>query len=189
LLDALAIDRCHIVGVSFGGMVAQEFVLRHPSRVDRLVLACTASGGLGGSSWDLQELQGLAGDDRLRAWLPKLDARNNVTTSPWTIAPGLAAFLAGHAARPPLSPEATAGQRRQLGARQGHDTWDRLPSIAVPTLCIGGRFDGQAPPQNLERLASRIPGAKLVFCEGGHIFFAQDPAAWPAVVAFLSAVA
>ena len=75
LLDALGVARCHVVGVSFGGMVAQEFVLRHSARVDRLVLACTSSGGEGGSSWDLQEIHHLMGEDRLRAWLPKMDVR------------------------------------------------------------------------------------------------------------------
>ena len=47
LLDALGIEKIHTIGVSFGGMVAQEVVLRHPDRVDKLVLACTSAGGEG----------------------------------------------------------------------------------------------------------------------------------------------
>ena len=47
LLDAVGWDRCHVMGVSFGGMVAQELAIRYPERVDRLVLACTSSGGAG----------------------------------------------------------------------------------------------------------------------------------------------
>ena len=50
LLDFLEIDQIPVIGVSFGGMVAQEFVLRHPDRISRLVLACTSSGGKGHSS-------------------------------------------------------------------------------------------------------------------------------------------
>ena len=56
LLDAIGWDRCHVVGTSFGGMVAQEFALRHPGRVDRLVLNCTSSGGDGGSSLSLARI-------------------------------------------------------------------------------------------------------------------------------------
>ena len=77
------------------------------------------------------------------------------------------------------------GAHRQLEARSAHDVWDDLPGITAPTLVIGGRHDGQAPPANSERLASRIPGAHLVLCDGGHAFMFQDPAAWPAIVAFL----
>ena len=48
LLDSVEWDRCLVMGISFGGMVAQEFALRYPHRVERLVLASTSSGGAGG---------------------------------------------------------------------------------------------------------------------------------------------
>ncbi|MGH6958141.1 MAG: alpha/beta fold hydrolase, partial [Caulobacteraceae bacterium] len=51
-----------VVGVSFGGMVAQEFVLRHPGKVERLVLACTSQGGEGGASYPFHEIQHLKGE-------------------------------------------------------------------------------------------------------------------------------
>src|SRR5690349_13081960 len=47
LMDAVGWDSANVVGVSFGGMVAQELVLRHPQKVRRLVLACTSPGGAG----------------------------------------------------------------------------------------------------------------------------------------------
>jgi 3-oxoadipate enol-lactonase len=50
LLDAVGWARAKVVGVSFGGMVAQELALRHPGKVERLVLACTSPGGAGGAS-------------------------------------------------------------------------------------------------------------------------------------------
>ena len=56
LLDALGWQSCRVMGVSFGGMVAQEFAVRYPQRVQRLVLACTSSGGAGGASYPLHEL-------------------------------------------------------------------------------------------------------------------------------------
>ena len=60
LLEALGWDRCLVMGTSFGGMVAQEFALRFPGRVERLVLNCTSSGGAGKPSYPLRELQELA---------------------------------------------------------------------------------------------------------------------------------
>jgi 3-oxoadipate enol-lactonase len=73
----------------------------------------------------------------------------------------------------------------QLQARRHHDTADRLGRIRCPTLVCGGRYDGIAPPANSEFLAQAIPGARLELFEGGHIFFVQDPAAFPATLAFL----
>ena len=87
----------------------------------------------------------------------------------------------------PADERSLTGARRQLDARAGHDVWDALPSIASPTLVIGGRYDRLAPAENHERMAERIPGSKLVMCEGGHLFMLQDPAAWPAIVEFLQA--
>jgi pimeloyl-ACP methyl ester carboxylesterase len=52
----------------------------------------------------------------------------------------------------------------------------------------GGRFDGIAPPANSEFLAQAIPGAGLRLFDGGHIFFMQDPAAFPATLGFLRGV-
>ncbi len=56
LLDAMGWERCAVMGVSFGGMVAQEFAVRYPQRITQLVLACTSSGGAGGASYPLHDL-------------------------------------------------------------------------------------------------------------------------------------
>ena len=65
LLDSLGLNRVPVVGVSFGGMVAQEFAIRHPNKASKLVLCCTSSGGKGGSSYPLHELEGLKSNERL----------------------------------------------------------------------------------------------------------------------------
>lgn len=59
LLNAVGWENCHVIGISFGGMVAQELALRYPHRVERLVLACSSSGGAAGSSYPLHELVNL----------------------------------------------------------------------------------------------------------------------------------
>jgi 3-oxoadipate enol-lactonase len=93
--------------------------------------------------------------------------------------------MSGHLRLGAQSSEAARGAALQLEARRHHDTWDRLPSIACPTLVCGGLFDGIAPAQNSERLASQIPGAELALFDGGHGFLWQDPAAFPHIVGFL----
>ena len=75
LLDVVGWETAMVVGVSFGGMVAQELAVTAPGRVDRLALLCTSSGGAGGSSYPLHELQDLAADDRARAMRSLVDSR------------------------------------------------------------------------------------------------------------------
>ena len=178
-------ESAHVVGVSFGGMVAQELALRHPGRVRRLVLACTSPGGAGGASYPFHEIEHLKGEARARHLLPISDTRRDAA---WAAAnPALYAQLIAMSASDPYADEAghAAGAHRQLEARAAHDTWERLGQISVPTLVAGGRYDGVALPQTLERMAARIPGARLEFFEGGHLFMIQDRAAVKAMIAFL----
>ena len=179
VLDAAGWDRCSVFGVSFGGMVAQEVAIRFPDRVDRLVLACTSSGGAGGASYPLHELTSLPVGERLRRQLAISDTRYDEA---WQDAnPAEAADLLALAA-------ARAGEtnERQLAARSRHDTYDRLPRITAPTFVCAGRYDGIAPVANSEVLADRIGDARLQVFEGGHLFLLQDRSAFAAIVEFLS---
>jgi 3-oxoadipate enol-lactonase len=186
LLDAVGWRCTRVLGISFGGMVAQELALRHPRRVERLVLACTSPGGAGGSSYPLHELAHLPADERGR----RLVALGNTTyDDAWAKAhPELyAAFLAMAASDPYADePGHAIGARRQLEARMGHNTWDRLDHIACPVLIAAGRFDGIAVPETQHRMAGKIPGSTLAFFEGGHGFMFEDPNALPAMAAFLA---
>jgi 3-oxoadipate enol-lactonase len=184
LLDAVGWDRCAVVGISFGGMVAQELALFSPQRVTRLVLCCTSSGGPGGASYPLHELEGLPEDERLARGLRLMDSRWD---APWQAAnPGIVELMRARGAARAGDAEATAGARRQLEARAAHDTYARLPQLTMPTLVCAGRFDAIAPLANAEALAARIPRATLQVCDGGHAFFLQDRRAWPAIVEFLA---
>lgn len=185
VMDAVGWERAGVVGISFGGMVAQELAVTAPERVVRLALLCTSPGGAGGSSYPLHELESLPVAERAAVGARLLDTRFD---EEWLGAhPGdrrLVEMMAQRSAA--AGPESHAGQLAQLEARRSHDVWDRLPRITCPTLVACGRFDGIAPPPNSAAIASRIAGSELRTYEGGHAFIAQDSRAFPDVLAFLA---
>jgi pimeloyl-ACP methyl ester carboxylesterase len=180
LLDAVGWESCRIVGVSFGGMVAQEFAVTWPERVDRLALLCTSPGGAF-ASYPLHEL----GADRPHDLVRLLDTR---FSAEWLATHDddrlLAQYVSERRANPSSS-ERLRGERAQLDARSRHDVLDRLHRITCPTLVASGRYDGIAPVTNGEAIALRIRDAGLRVYEGGHMFFLQDPAALPEILEFL----
>ena len=187
LLQVAGWDTCRVLGVSFGGMVAQEFAVAHPERVERLALSCTSAGGGGGSSYPVQKLRGLPPEERVAAELKLADSRWDER---WLEAhPADRALAEGltRAGRGRQDPAAAAAVRAQLEARAGHDVWDRLGAITCPTLVGYGNYDAIAPGQNSAAIASRIRGAQLRGYDGGHLFLFQDPAALPEFGEFLQA--
>ncbi len=185
LTDHLGWERFSVLGISFGGMVAQELAVTVPGPIDRLALLCTSSGGAGGSSYPLHTLADMDPADRACRLAPLLDTR---FTSEW---------LAGHDADRALLAAATdrraasrpdpvvRGEALQMEARARHDVYERLPRISCPTLVASGQFDGIAPSANGAAIAARIPNAEFRQFGGGHAFFVQDPAAFPATIEFL----
>jgi len=174
-----------VVGISFGGMVAQELAVTWPERVERLALLCTSPGGVGGSSYPLHELESLPLEDRQAVGLRLLDDRftpEHLDRDP--AARGLAEMMAARGLAPKTDEE-RRGEREQLGARRHHDVCDRLAGITAPTLIAAGRYDGIAPIANSEEIAARVPGSELRIYEGGHAFIGQDPKALPEIVSFL----
>jgi len=166
LLDTINIDSAHIMGISMGGMIAQEFTLRHPESVKSLVLACTYCGGPGSSiitgpemtqrMAELPPEEGLMEIMRLCISQKFLDEN-----------PGLLEKIVEQMMKNPISPH---GQMRQSEAEMGHNTYERLPEIKAPTLVIHGDADQIVPVENARILASRIPGAEIViFPDAGHM--------------------
>jgi 3-oxoadipate enol-lactonase len=186
LLDHVGWERCRVVGISFGGMVAQELAVTHPDRIERLALLCTSPGGVGGASYPLHELADLPPDERAAVGATLLDTR---FTPEWLAEHdgdrALAEMMASRTAGP-KDAEVLRGEREQLEARRHHDVCDRLHRISCPTLVAAGRFDGIAPPANAEAIAARVRLADLRLYEGGHAFFAQDGRALPEVLEFLA---
>jgi 3-oxoadipate enol-lactonase len=177
LADHVGWDRFSALGISFGGMVAQELALLAGDRVERLVLACTSAGGAGGASYPLHDVYGMDPGDRADTMVGLMDTR---TADDPELRGMFEQWMRGRPSEVPV------GLRRQLEARRTHDTFDRLAGITAATLVAAGRYDGIAPLANSEALASRIPGARLAVFDGGHAFFVQDPAAWPAIASFLT---
>jgi pimeloyl-ACP methyl ester carboxylesterase len=184
LMEIAGWSTCRMLGVSFGGMVAQEFAVTHPERVERLALACTSAGGEGGASYPLEKLLDLPPQEQTAAWLKLADGRWDER---WFDDHPADRALAERLRSRRITPASEAAYTAQLQARGGHDVWDRLAAITCPTLVAYGIYDGIAPADNSTAIASRIPSAELRGYPGGHAFLFQDPAAIPAVVAFLQA--
>ncbi len=184
LMDALALDKPMVLGISFGGMVGQELAIRHPDRVSRLALWCTSSGGDGGASYPLHTLSHLDDEAHLHAMIKLNDARLDdkfIADNP--------DFVAMARARRDLSayqdePLWAEGRSAQLAARARHDCWSRLAHITCPTFLGGGTYDNIATPDNMRALNDRIAHSTLTFYEGGHLFMLQDPKAFRDVQAF-----
>jgi pimeloyl-ACP methyl ester carboxylesterase len=177
LLALLGPGRVHVLGVSLGGMIAQEIALRHPGRVERLVLACTTPGGdvtVRPSPEALAAFVRSPGGDReaeLRRMIPWLYTERFRRENPGEIE----AFLA----RRLSAPASLEGYAAQLAAAVGHSAGDRLGGIRAPTLVIAGTADLVVPPVNSERIAERIPGARLALLPGApHRLFAENAEAF-----------
>lgn len=187
LLDALDWQDALVVGVSFGGMVAQEFALRHPRRISKLVLACTSSGGEGGASYPLHKIADMPIEERVQLQLSISDTRQDAE---WQRAHPQAverALAMAHAAAElgADGPSRRTGAALQLDARRRHDTWNRLPELKMPVLLCAGKYDGIAPLGNMRAMARRIASSELRVYEGGHLFLIQDRAAYPDIVEWL----
>jgi 3-oxoadipate enol-lactonase len=187
LLDHVGWSTAAVFGISFGGMVAQEFAVTWPERVEKLALFCTSPGGEGGSSYPLHELARMPPAERAAISLVNLDTRfSPAWLESHPLDKAIFEMMADRAAAP-RTDEQRRGEAMQLEARRQHDVWDRLHRITCPTFVACGRFDGVAPMSNSEAIASRIPHAELHVYEGGHLFSAQDRRAMRDVATFLTA--
>jgi 3-oxoadipate enol-lactonase len=174
VLDALGIDSAHVLGISMGGMVAQELALARPERVRTLTLGCTYCGGEGSSLTSpvvlARILQAMSSGDRGRA----LRTSWEINVSPEQAADdeAYARFLAIAERRSVAVPVIMA----QMQAVAAHDTSARLPELQIPTLVVHGSEDEMLAVENGRLLASLIPGARLEILDGvGHLFFWERP--------------
>jgi 3-oxoadipate enol-lactonase len=174
LLDALEIDSAHVLGISMGGMIAQELALLHPERIRSLVLGCTYSGGPGTELMAPAEMrliaEALFSGDRQRyfraMWELNLSPSFREEESRYT--EFLRMAEARHISRQVV--------QFQIAAINQHDTSPLLPHLSTPTLVIHGTLDRVLPVVDAELLASLIPSSRLELLDGvGHMFWWEQP--------------
>jgi 3-oxoadipate enol-lactonase len=176
VMDACGFDRAHVLGLSMGGMIAQELALRHPDRLATLTLACTFA-------------------------KPDDEARTAALNSPIAAAAGggmaiepvqLFKFMMGLVLTPEFMlrekdwlrslRDETMGNLSldgffaQYAAVMGHDAAAELHTLALPTLVMTGTADLLVPPRCSDELARLIPDAKLLKFEGGSHGFNVEQA-------------
>ena len=178
VLDRLEIGEVDLLGISWGGGIAQQFALQHRGRVGKLALAAT-SAGMAMAPGDARMLARLA--DPAEYTVPKALQRNLAML----YAGGGDAAVSLNAVTPP-SP---TGWLYQLGALAGWSSVAMLPLLDMPTLVMAGDDDQVVPPVNAQFLHSLIPGSRLKMFEGGgHLFMLSHLAEFAATLsAFLDA--
>jgi poly(3-hydroxyoctanoate) depolymerase len=184
ILDALGHPDADVLGVSFGGAVAQELTLANPHRVRRLVLASTMC-GIGGVPGNPLALSLLA--TPLRYYSPTfLRLTANILYGPTTGENGefLREQIDARRARPPT----VWGYIGQLVAAAGWTSLPWLHRLRAPTLVLTGGADPIVPPVNGRILANRIPDAELEVVPGaGHLLLMDHAEQCAATIAdFLS---
>jgi pimeloyl-ACP methyl ester carboxylesterase len=174
LLDALEIETAHVVGISMGGMIAQELALARPERIRTLTIGASYCGGPEGTLMSAEDLQMLGA-----AYVS--GEAEQVFRAMWEInlSPGFreddsrfAAFAEMGSALPAPQPVVL----QQMRACGDHNTHERLDQIPLPTLVIHGDADRLLGYNNGREIASLIPGARLETLEGiGHMFWWEAP--------------
>jgi pimeloyl-ACP methyl ester carboxylesterase len=174
LLDHLKIERAHVLGVSMGGMIAQEVALNHPRRVRSLQLHCTMA----------------RADRYMQALIEGWGVvRTKVTAEEWMRIVALWLFSPRtYVERPEFveaiiqtgianpHPFTLTGFLRQGDAVRTHDTLDRLGALTAPTLVSVADDDILVPPRFSRELAAVVPGAALKTIDGaGHCYFWERP--------------
>lgn len=166
LMDALRIKTAHVLGISLGGFVAQEFALRYPERVKRLILCSTSTGGPNAIPPSADILVALmtpvAGQNDLRARIVLSLSPAYAAAHPEDVDKMIAWRLD--------NPQPAHAYNRQLMSAVGWESEGRLAQITMPTLVMAGSEDRVVPPANADILAAGIPHAEKVILQGaGHL--------------------
>jgi len=184
LMESIGIKRAHVLGLSMGGMIAQEMAISHPERVQSLVLcstSCSVKNMIGASEefWDVIE-------SNARGDLSKMSPELILSAySPDYLQANKERILKNMAAS--KHPTPPVGFIRQAQATLKYDSNDRLPDIMAPSLVLMGELDIIAPPENSRVITERIPHAKLkIFENTAHMFLYEiTDIAIPEIVDFL----
>lgn len=178
-LDHAGVSRCTLVGHSIGGMIAQVFAARHPDRLHHLVLSAT-SAAFGNPDGDFQK-------EFLRTRLAPLDAGRSMADLAAEFVPTLVGPDAPEAARraaiATMSLVAPETYRAAMSALVRFDARELLAQVTTPALLIAGADDAAAPVKAMQRLADRLPAARMVVVPGmGHLGNMEQPERYAALL-------
>ena len=175
VLDAAGVAKAAVAGVSMGGMTAMQMAITTPGRLSAMVV-CNSSADPPRAPWDQRaaaiRANGTASmtDAIMARWFPPAV----IASSPPYLATVRALFEA----------QDDEGYAACCAAIRDLDVWDGLPAIPVPSLVVNGSLDQATPPaENGDRIAARIPGAKVASLPTGHISPLERPDALAALIA------
>jgi|1186.fasta_scaffold32305_2 3-oxoadipate enol-lactonase len=178
VLDAVELERAHVVGISLGGMVAQELALSHPDRVQTLVLCSTTPGGAAAFPMPAQTVALMGSAPQLD---PEVAQRRFVDNAlapdaPAALVDEIVAYRRAH-------PPDPAGWYALASAGAAHDAAARVGEIGVPTLVVHGTADNVVDVRNATLIADAIGGARLQLFEGaGHLLPWERPREFASLV-------
>lgn len=168
LMDALSIEKAHVLGISMGGYIAQELAIKYPGRVESLILVTTSVGPYllkisFLQAWAREALRDMSPMTFFQIMLPFM-FNDRSFESPGVLEMAVGT-IAGHSSTP------AHVLARQMTACVEHDARDRIGQITAPTLVLAGKQDIFVPFSLSEELAASIPNARLrVLDGGGHSF-------------------
>jgi 3-oxoadipate enol-lactonase len=163
LFDTLNVPQTHLVGMSMGGMIAQQFVLDHPSRIATLTLADTASGTVpeNRAAWDQRAA---------KARSEGMDSLVSATLGRWLTPDYQAAHPeAVEQIREVLQQTSPQGYALACEALREFEVHTRLSEIRLPTLAIAGIHDTGTPPAATQAVANAIEGAQYELLDAAHL--------------------
>jgi pimeloyl-ACP methyl ester carboxylesterase len=171
LLDLLGIESGHILGLSWGGILAQEFYRSYPDRVRTLILCDTYAGWKGSLPETACKKRlvrcylesSLPPEEFVPRWVPEFFTEAASNDLKEEMAEVVSEFH-------PL------GFRLMAKSSADTDTTDLLPDIGVPTLLVWGDGDRRSPMSIAERFRDAIPDAELVvIANAGHVSNMEQP--------------
>jgi len=176
LMEHLGIEKAHVLGISMGGMIAQELAINYPDKINKLILGCTFAKRAepAGISEELPKMLGYEGNYSYNDLLSVPPGDIVTAMAKLAFNKKIYKLFIKTVIKQAAKKMDFSGISNQIHAIWKHDTIDRLKLIKVPTLVITGNSDSIINPQSSVVIAKRVANAKLVKYDGGsHAFFVE----------------